>query len=203
MKRQTLCTVAAATLFTLALAASPAEVSAQSAGSWVDIARGRVGAGANADGMIQIAKSRSSSKNGVDFGHGFALGAGPNGLAISNSIGVGGGQAGAAHNVQLNIGRGGAHVSHGGVVTQGGNRRVVSGGQTGTSGGRVYGGSHSTGYGQHTKAYSKSQTRQWGGQVYQGQVNQYRAYQGQPNATRSRSMPARVIRGGGIRMFGR
>lgn len=187
MKRQTVITVAIATLFTLVLASAPQEVAAQSAGSWVDIARGRVGAGANADGMIQIAKTKSSSKNGVDFGHGFALGAGPNGLAISNSIGVGGGNAGAAHNVQLNIGRGGAHVSHGGVVSQGGNRRVISGGHTGTTAnGRVYGGSHSTGYGQNTKAYSKSHTRQWGGNVFPSVQNVPQPYRARSGSTRGR-----------------
>ena len=190
MKRHTIITAAAATLFAVALACLPSDAAAQRAGSWVDVARGRVGAGANADGMFKVTKTRSSSKNGVDFGHGFALGAGPNGLAISNSVGVGGGNAGAAHNVQLNIGRNGAHVSHGGVVSQGGNRRVISGGQTGTSNGQVYGGSQSTGFGQNTRTYSKSHTRQWGGQVYQPQGS----YQAQPT---------RVFRSGGIRMFNR
>lgn len=144
-----------------------------SAGSWVDLSRGRAGAGASANGMFQIAKSRSSSKNGVQFGHGFGLGAGPNGIAISNSIGAGAGPGGVAHNMNLNIGRGGAHLSHSGVVSQGGNRRVVSGGHTGTtSNGRVYGGSTSSGYGNHTKAYSKSKTRNWGG----GSSSPYRTF---------------------------
>ncbi|WP_230265864.1 hypothetical protein [Stieleria sp. JC731] len=147
-------------LFTLlATGFIASNASAQSAGSWVDVGRGRVGAGSNAKGLLQFGKSRSSSKNGVDFGHGFAVGAGPNGIALSNSVGVGGGPLGAAHNVQLNIGRGGAHISHGGVVTQGGNRRVISGGQTGTtSNGRVFGGSSSTGFGNRTNTYSKSRT---------------------------------------------
>ena len=144
----------------VALLASPA--SAQRAGSWVDIGRGFAGSGASADGMFKFAKSKSRSKNGVDFGHGFAVGAGPNGIAISNSIGAGTGPLGAAHNVNLNIGAGGAHVSHGGVISEGGNRRVISGGGTGTSpNGNVYGGSSSTGFGNRTKAYSKSRTRQW------------------------------------------
>lgn len=203
MKRHTIFTVAAATLFTLVLAGSATEVSAQSAGSWVDIARGRAGAGASADGMFKVAKTKSSSKNGVDFGHGFALGAGPDGIAISNSIGVGGGQAGAAHNVQLNLGRNGAHVSHGGVVTQGGNRRVISGGQTGTYNGQVYGGSQSTGFGQRTKAYSNSHTRQWGGQqTYQSQPSYNQPSYSQPYSA-TRSTPGRIIRSSGIRMFGR
>lgn len=208
MKRQAIITTVAATLFTLAMACSADNASAQSAGSWVDIARGRAGAGANASGLIQIAKTRSSSNNGVDFGHGFALGAGPNGLAISNSIGVGGGNAGAAHNMQLNIGRNGTHLSHGGVVTQGGNRRVVSGGQTGTYNGQVYGGSQSTGYGQNTKAYSKSHTQQWGGQVYQGQSNYGQPTYSQPTYSqpttyRSTSSPVRVFQNRGVRVFGR
>ena len=159
--------IAFAAITTLALVCMSDTASAQRAGSWVDVARGRVGSGASADGMFQIAKSKSSSKNGVDFGHGFALGAGPNGLALSNSIGVGGGRGGAAHNLNLNINRNGAHLSHGGVVTEGGNRRVISGGSTGTYNGRVYGGSQSTGFGNNTRAYSKSRTRQFGGQVMQ------------------------------------
>lgn len=206
MKRQTLFTLAATTLFTLALAFSTTEASAQSAGSWVDIGRGGVGSGANASGMFQIAKSRSSKKNGVGFGHGFALGAGPNGLALSNSIGVGGGPAGAAHNVQLNIGRNGTHFSQGGVVSQGGNRRVISGGQAGTTNGQIYGGSYSTGYGQNTRAYSKSHTRQFGGpnsgQVYQNQPTRSTGYFPSQNRSRSTQSRGRVIRGG-MRMFGR
>lgn len=153
----------AACLTVAALAFASNNASAQRAGSWVDIANGRVGAGASADGSIlQFAKSKSSSKNGVDFGHGFAIGAGPEGIAISNSIGAGGGPLGVAHNMQVNIGANGTHVSHGGVVSQGGNRRVISGGQTGIQNGQVYGGSNSTGYGNNTNAWSKSHTRQWG-----------------------------------------
>jgi hypothetical protein len=145
-----------------ALALTTSTASAQRAGSWVDIAGGRAGAGASADGsLFQFAKSKSSSNKGVDFGHGFAVGAGPNGIAVSNSIGAGSGPLGVAHNVQLNIGAGGTHVSHGGVVSQGANRRVISGGETGTFNGQVYGGSHSTGFGNQTNAWSKSHTRQW------------------------------------------
>jgi hypothetical protein len=151
----------AAAAFVALFALSTASASAQSAGSWVDVTPGRVGAGASADGVIQIAKSKSKSRNGVDFGHGFGLGVGPGGIAISNSVGVGGGPVGAAHNMQLNIGRNGAHLSHGGVVSQGGNRRVIAGGNTGNVRGRVYGGSQVSGFGQRTKAYSKSRTRQF------------------------------------------
>ena len=152
----------------LALPSSPwhystNNASAQRAGSWVDIANGRVGSGASAEGsLLQFAKSKSSSKNGVDFGHGFAVGAGPDGIAISNSIGAGGGPLGVAHNMQVNIGANGTHVSHGGVVSQGGDRRVISGGETGTRNGQVYGGSHSTGFGNQTNAWSNSRTQQWG-----------------------------------------
>jgi hypothetical protein len=146
-----------------ALLLTAADASAQSAGSWVDIGRGGAGAGGSANGMFQIVKSRSSSRNGGQFGHGFALGAGPNGIAISNSIGAGGGPLGAAHNMNLNIGQNGTHFSHGGVVSQGGNRRVISGGQTGVQNGQVYGGSSSTGFSNQTRAYSRSNTRQFGG----------------------------------------
>ena len=149
----------------LALATvTAAPASAQRAGSWVDIGNGFARSGASADGsLVQFAKSKSSSKNGVQFGHGFAVGAGPQGISLSNSIGGGTGPLGAAHNVNLHVGRNGTHLSHGGVVSQGGNRRVISGGGTGSYNGRVGGGSTSTGFGSHTKAYSKSQTRQWNG----------------------------------------
>ena len=145
------------------------QASAQSAGSWVDVARGAVGSGASASGPLQFATSKSSSQNGLGFGHGFAVGAGPNGIALSNSVGAGGGPLGVAHNVQLNIGPGGSHISHGGVVSEGGNRRVIAGGETGTAGGQVYGGSHVTGFGNNTQAYSKSRTRNW---LSQGATNQ-------------------------------
>ncbi|TWT54538.1 hypothetical protein Pla22_21860 [Rubripirellula amarantea] len=154
-------TVVAALVAAFLFTASDA--SAQSAGSWVDIANGSAGAGGSANGMFQIVKSRSSSKNGGQFGHGFALGAGPNGIAISNSIGAGTGPLGAAHNMNLNIGHNGTHFSHGGVVSQGGNRRVISQGSTGVRNGQVFGGSSSTGFGNRTKAYSRSNTRQFGG----------------------------------------
>ncbi|KAA5547063.1 hypothetical protein FYK55_01195 [Roseiconus nitratireducens] len=180
MKRLTLRIAAPAVLFALVLALSATNVSAQSAGSWVDIGRGKVGAGANASGsMLQFAKSKSKSKNGVDFGHGFAVGAGPDGIALSNSIGVGGGPVGAAHNLQLNIGRNGTHVSHGGVVSEGGNRRVISGGSTGVRNGQVYGGSQSTGFGTNTKAYSKSHTRQFNNYGFPQQPTQVQSSQGQ------------------------
>jgi len=191
MKRLTLI-AATATAFLTLFALSTTPVSAQSAGSWVDMMPGNAGAGANASGLIQIAKSKSSSKNGVDFGHGFGLGVGPNGIAISNSIGVGGGPVGAAHNMQLNIGRNGTHLSHGGVVSQGGNRRVIAGGSTGSSNGRVYGGSRVTGYGQNTRAYSKSHTRRF-------QPTSQPAYYG--SGTSNRGSVGRVIRGG-FRRFG-
>lgn len=142
---------------------SSTRVSAQRAGSWVDIGRGVVGSGASASGALQFAHSSSRKKNGVGLGHGFSVGAGPDGIALSNSVGAGGGPLGVAHNMQLNIGRDGAHVSQSGVVSQGNNRRVTAGGQTGTHNGRVYGGSSATGFGQHTKAFSKSRTRHWGG----------------------------------------
>lgn len=151
----------AASLFAASLVATGSTASAQRAGSWVDIAAGAVGSGASASGPLQFAKSKSKSKNGLGFGHGFAVGAGPNGIALSNSIGAGGGPLGVAHNVQLNVGAGGAHLSHGGVVSEGGNRRVIAGGETGTSQGRVRGGSYATGFGNRTRAYSKSRTRHW------------------------------------------
>ena len=153
-----------ATLMIAAVAASPA--SAQRAGSWVDISRGGAGAGASAEGDFQYAKSKSRSKNGVQFGQGFAVGAGPNGIALSNSIGAGAGPVGVAHNVNLNIGKDGAHLSHGGVISQGGNRRVTSGGSTGTRNGQVYGGSRSSGYGYQNRAWSKSRTIQYGQPSY-------------------------------------
>ena len=163
MSRRIMNQVALGCLTTLALVAGTASpASAQRAGSWVDIGNGFAGSGASASGsLLQIAKSKSSSKNGVQYGHGFAVGAGPEGISLSNSIGAGTGPLGAAHNVNLHVGRNGTHVSHGGVVSQGGNRRVVSGGNAGSYNGRVSGGSSSTGFGNRTKAYSKSQTRQW------------------------------------------
>ncbi|QDT07937.1 hypothetical protein K227x_63660 [Rubripirellula lacrimiformis] len=164
--RRTLAGLAAALVMTM----MAPTVSAQSAGSWVDIGNGFAGAGGSASGPISIVKGRSSSKNGMQFGHGFALGAGPNGLAISNSVGAGAGPGGVAHNMNLNIGANGTHFSQGGVVSQGGNRRVISGGQTGTRNGQVYGGSQSTGFGQNTKAWSQSHTRQWGQPTYQPAV---------------------------------
>ena len=156
-------TIASLAILALAVAtASPA--SAQRAGSWVDIGNGFAGAGANASGsLLQFSKSKSSSKNGVQYGHGFAVGAGPNGISLSNSIGAGTGPLGGAHNVNLHIGRNGTHVSHGGVVSQGGNRRVITGGNARSYNGQVSGGSYSTGFGNHTKAYSKSRTRRWNG----------------------------------------
>ncbi len=142
--------------------ASPA--SAQRAGSWVDIGNGFAGAGASANGsLLQFSKAKSSSRNGVQYGHGFAVGAGPNGISLSNSIGAGTGPLGGAHNVNLHLGRNGTHVSHGGVVSQGGNRRVISGGNAGNYGGQVSGGNYSTGFGNRTNAYSKSRTRRWNG----------------------------------------
>lgn len=156
-------TLAGLALITSLILLSSSTASAQRAGSWVDIGRGFAGAGASADGDFQFAKSRSSNKNGIGFGHGFAVGAGPNGIAISNSIGAGGGPLGAAHNMQLNIGAGGTHLSHGGVVSQGGNRRVISGGSTGVTNGQVWGGSQSTGFGNNSRAYSKSHTQQFFG----------------------------------------
>jgi hypothetical protein len=149
----------------LALAGFAAsEASAQRAESWVDIGNGFAGSGASASGsLVQIAKSKSSSRNGVQFGHGFAVGAGPEGVSLSNSIGAGTGPVGAAHNLNLHLGRNGAHVSHGGVVSEGGNRRVISGGQAGSYQGRVQGGSRSSGFGRNTKAYSKSRTLPWNG----------------------------------------
>lgn len=132
-----------------------------SAGSWVDIGNAGAGAGAEASGVVQFAKSKTRVKNGTQFGHGFAVGAGPNGIALSHSIGAGTGPLGAAHNVNLNIGPGGTHVSHGGVVSEGGNRRVISGGSTSSQNGFISGGSESTGWGNNTNAYSKSRTRHW------------------------------------------
>ncbi len=148
-----------ATLFLAASMATPAI--AQRAETVVDIFNGGAGAGATADGQLKFARSKSSSNNGVQFGHGFAVGAGPNGIAVSNSIGAGTGPVGAAHNLNLTIGRGGTHVSQGGVVSQGGNRRVTTGGSTGIQNGQVYGGSNSTGYGNNTRAWSQSHTNQW------------------------------------------
>jgi hypothetical protein len=127
--------------------------------------------------LLQFAKSKSSSKNGVDFGHGFAVGANHNGISISNTIGAGAGGQAAAHNLNMHIGANGTHLSHGGVTTQGG--RVISGGQAGSNYGRVYGGSSSTGYGQNTKAWSDSHTRQWGQPAYQTFPAQQN-FQGQP-----------------------
>ena len=186
----TRCT-ASLSIAALALIANTA--SAQRAGSWVDIAGGRVGAGASADGLFKHATSKSSSKNGVDFGHGFAVGAGPNGIAVSNTIGAGGGPLGVAHNVQLNIGPGGTHVSQGGVVTQGGNRRVLSGGETGIRNGQVYGGSRSTGFGHRTKAWSNSRTNNWGGQTYGAPVQVGAPSQYAPAPFNSRSQMATPV----------
>lgn len=175
------------------VAAMAAPVSAQRAGSWVDIGNGVVGSGASASGPLQFAKSKSSSKNGVDFGHGFAVGAGPNGIALSNSIGAGTGPLGVAHNMNLNIGAGGAHLSHGGVVSEGGNRRVISGGQTGVQNGQVYGGSSSTGYGNRTKAWSSSHTRQWNPPTnYSGQ-SLYYSPANQPNAATQNMIRTRNV----------
>ncbi|KAA1260762.1 hypothetical protein LF1_33030 [Rubripirellula obstinata] len=148
-----------ATLMIAAATATPA--SAQRASTFVDIFRGGAEAGASADGQLKFAKSKSSSRNGVQFGHGFAVGAGPNGIALSNSIGGGAGPLGVAHNMNMTISPNGTHISHGGVVSQGGNRRVTSGGSTGIQNGQVYGGSESTGHGNRTRAWSNSRTRNW------------------------------------------
>lgn len=148
-----------ATLLIVAATAAPA--SAQRASSFVDIFGGGARAGASATGQFQFAKTKTSSKNGVQFGHGLAVGAGPNGIAISNSIGGGTGPLGVAHNLNLNIGPNGTHVSQGGVVSQGGNRRVIAGGETGTQNGQIYGGSNVTGFGNQTKVWSKSNTNNW------------------------------------------
>lgn len=173
------------------MATISAPASAQRAGSWVDIGNGFVGSGASASGPLQFAKSKSSSKNGVDFGHGFAVGAGPNGIALSNSIGAGSGPLGAAHNLNLNIGANGAHLSHGGVVSQGGNRRVISGGETGTQNGRVYGGSSSTGFGNQTKAWSNSRTRQWNQPTnYSGQSLYYSPSSRTSTGNRNMGLPS-------------
>jgi hypothetical protein len=195
-----------ALLFVAALA-SPA--SAQRAESWVDIRPGGAGAGASADGMFKFAKSKSSSKNGVQFGQGLAVGAGPNGISVSNSIGAGAGPIGVAHNVNLSIGKGGTHVSHGGVVSQGGNRRVTTGGSTGVqSNGRVYGGSNSTGYGNKTHAWSRSHTRNAPTNYVplgQGSANTTQVYQGQsyrstsPSTTQFRQPRGRSFGGFRIR----
>lgn len=171
-------------------AATGSTASAQRASSGVDIFRGGAGANASADGMFKFARTNSSSNNGVQFGHGLAVGAGPNGIAVSNSIGGGAGPLGAAHNVNLNIGTKGTHISHGGVVSQGGNRRVTSGGGTGIQNGRVYGGSRSRGYGNHTKAYSKSHTRNWVQPSYQPSYQ--RGYSNR-NSSRSGNRSGRVI----------
>ncbi|GEM_PF-3169617 len=138
-----------------------ATAEAQRAGSWVDIARGGTGSGASADGVFKFARSDSRSNGSTQFGHGFAVGAGPEGIALSNSIGGGAGPLGAAHNLQLNVGREGTHLSHGGVVSQGGERRVFAGGETGSHYGQPYGGSQVGGYGHHTNAYSNSHTQPW------------------------------------------
>lgn len=196
--RTVLASLALAALF----AVSASQASAQSAGSWVDLGRGFAGAGGSASGPISIVKGKSSSKNGVQFGHGFALGAGPNGLAISNTIGAGAGPGGVAHNMNLNIGPGGTHFSHGGVTSTGGNRRVISGGQTGTHpNGQIYGGSESTGFGQNTNAWSKSHTQPW------RQVHGYQVYpstgvqnMGNPNMGTVHSIPSQsFLRGGSQR----
>jgi hypothetical protein len=185
---------AVALVLTLAVPAS-----AQRAGSWVDIGNGIVGSGASASGPLQFAKSKSSSKNGVDFGHGFAVGAGPNGIAISNSIGAGSGPLGAAHNLNLNIGARGAHLSHGGVISEGGNRRVIAGGGTGVQNGQVYGGSTTSGFGNRTRAWSNSHTHQW---------NQPRNYSGQslyysPSGQSSRRSGSTSSQNMGRMLFGR
>ena len=188
------CLTAVALVATMA-----APASAQRAGSWVDIGNGLVGSGASASGPLQFAKSKSSSKNGVDFGHGFAVGAGPNGIALSNSIGAGTGPLGVAHNMNLNIGAGGAHLSHGGVVSEGGNRRVISGGETGVQNGQVYGGSNSTGYGNRTKAWSNSHTRQWNPPTnYSGQ-SLYYSPDNQPTAATQNMIRTRNVGSSNIR----
>ena len=154
-----------ATLLIAAATAAPA--SAQRASTFVDIFNGGAGAGATADGQFKFAKTKSSSRNGVQFGHGLAVGAGPNGIAISNSIGGGTGPLGVAHNLNMNIGVNGTHVSQGGVVSQGGNRRVIAGGETGVRNGQVYGGSRATGFGNNMRAWSNSRTNNWNRPVYQ------------------------------------
>lgn len=179
-----------AILFLAAASASPA--AAQRADSFVDIFRGGAGAGASADGQFKFARSKSSSNNGVQFGHGLAVGAGPNGIAVSNSIGAGAGPIGAAHNLNMTIGRDGTHLSQGGVVSQGGNRRVVSGGGTGIQNGQVYGGSGSSGFGNRTKAWSSSQTNQWSQPYVQGQPVYQGASSGQRTYTQSVSSQAQA-----------
>ncbi len=132
-----------------------------SAGTIVDVGPGHAGGQANADGMWTHTDTASRVGSGGSMARGLAIGAGPNGLALSHSIGVNSGGVGVGHNFNLNIGRGGTHVSHGGVKTVGGNSRVIAGGQTGprTFGGGVQGGSHVTGFGNQTKAYTGARTR--------------------------------------------
>lgn len=198
------CSLALAAM--VALAASQA--SAQRSGSWVDIGRGFAGAGASANGeLFQYAKSKSKSKDGVQYGHGFAVAGGRDGITLSNSIGGGTGPLGAAHNLNLTIGRNGTHLSHGGVVSEGGNRRVISGGSSGSYNGRVSGGSSSTGFGNNTRAYSRSHTRQFypqGNVVYPSQnVNYGPVNYGPGNISRGRTVnrvPVGQVRFGGFRV---
>lgn len=131
-----------------------------SAGTGVDVGPGHAGANANAGGMWTHTDTKSRVGNGGSMARGLAIGAGPGGLALSHSIGVNRGGVGVGHNFNLNIGRGGTHVSHGGVKTLGGNSRVIVGGQTGPRfGGGVQGGSHATGFGNRTRAFTGARTQ--------------------------------------------
>jgi hypothetical protein len=140
------------------VAASPALANAQSAGTIVDVGPGHAGASGTASGPWQLVDSSSSVNNGTSLGKALAVGAGPNGLAISHSVGVNRGGVGAAHNFNLAIGAQGTHVSHGGVISQGGNSRVIAGGSSQTGWQGPQGGSQVTGFGNNTRAYSKSRT---------------------------------------------
>lgn len=151
-----------ATFLIVSLVLSAAQCFAQNANTGVNVGPGWAGANASANGSIwQFTDTTSKVKNGTSLGQGLAIGVGHNGISFSHSIGANGGGVGVGHNLNMTIGRNGTHVSHGGVTTQGGNSQVVVGGGSGQYGNRIYGGSQATGYGNNTRVYSNSHTRQF------------------------------------------
>ncbi|MEM9644603.1 MAG: hypothetical protein AAF989_06395 [Planctomycetota bacterium] len=137
----------------------PALANAQSAGTIVDVGPGFAGSNANASGAWTHTDTSSRVGRNGSMGRGLAIGAGPNGLSLSHSIGVNSGGVGVGHNFNMSIGRGGTHVSHGGVKSVGGNSRIITGGQTRHRFGGVQGGSHATGFGNRTRAYTGARTQ--------------------------------------------
>ncbi len=137
-------------------------VSAQSAGTIVNVGPGFAGADASASGRWTHTDTESRvGAGGGSLGRGLAIGVGPNGLSLSHSIGVNQGGVGVGHNFNLSIGRNGTHVSHGGVNTMGGNSQVIVGGQTSQNFGQIQGGSHATGFGHRTHARTGASTHRF------------------------------------------